>query len=114
MVAMAEIVAFRAPRLGEPTVAELTEQVGVLAQLVIELACQGDELRRRLAEIETRVPKPRFTIPPAWVNVKNAAALCGYAAPTVSEWARARKIVSIKIGGRRYIDPGSLPPKAST
>ena len=74
MVAMAEIVALRAPRPAEPTVAELVEQVAVLAGLIIEFAREGDELRRRLAEVEARLPKPRFTIPPGWLPLKLAAA----------------------------------------
>ena len=101
-------IARPAPRPADPTVGELVEQVAVLAGLIIEFAREGDELRRRLAEIEGRLPKPRFTIPPGWVPIKKASG--SFALSTVHQWARERKITSMKVGGRRYVDPNSMPP----
>ncbi len=90
---MAEIVRLPARAAVEPTVAELSAQIATLTG--------------RLAELETRLPPPRFTIPAGWVPVKQAS--CSFALSTVHQWARKRKITSVLIGGRRYIDPSSLP-----
>ncbi len=97
------VIALR-PAVAEPErITALESQVAVLIVAVAELR----------AEIDALKPPPRFTIPPTWLTVKRAAALSGYAPPTVSEWARERKITSNKIGGRRYVDPSSLPRKGT-
>jgi hypothetical protein len=96
---MAEIVRLPARPAAEPSDHDL-------------LVCALAELAALRAEVEALKPAPRFTIPANWLNVKNAAALCGYAEPTVSEWARELKVTYIKVGGRYYIDPASLPKRA--
>jgi hypothetical protein len=95
---MSTVVPLTRPSTAEPTDREL------LLRALREIA----ELR---AEVEALKPAPRFTIPATWLNVKNAAAHCGYAEPTISEWTRKRRLTFLKIGGRLFIDPTSLPKR---
>jgi helix-turn-helix protein len=69
------------------------------------------ELRDRVTALERRMPPPRFTIPEGWLSVGEAACISGFSKPHVSRWARRNEIVSVKAGGRRYIDPVSLEQK---
>jgi hypothetical protein len=100
---MASVIALTRPSTDDPDRTRVLEaQVATLIAVVAEMRGELDALK----------PPPRFTIPPGWLTVKRAAALCGFAEPTVSEWARKRKVTSLLVGGRRYIDPSSLPPRA--
>ena len=74
------------------------------------------DILERLTALESRVPKPRFSLPPNWVSPKDASALTGFSLPAIYKWTRTGKIVSAKVGGRVAIDPISLmrkriPPK---
>jgi hypothetical protein len=68
-----------------------------------------DEIAALRAEVDALKPAKRFTIPPGWVPIKKASG--SFAPSTIHQWARERKVMSIKVGGRRYIDPSSLPKR---
>ena len=93
----------------EPTAGELAEQVAVLAELVIEFARDADEMRRRLADLEARTPKPRFTIPPGWIAFKTAVAESGLSRSTLYRKIRRGEVVAVKVGVVTAIDPATLP-----
>ena len=86
--------AFRPPA-DDPRIGDLEARVAALAAIV--------------AEHDARLPKRRFAVPPHYCTIKEGAALCGYSAPSLYRLARARVVTSIKVGGRRFIDPSTLP-----
>jgi hypothetical protein len=97
---MATVIALTRPSTDDPDRTRVLEaQVATLIAVVAEMRGELDALK----------PPPRFTIPPGWVPIKQAS--CSFALSTVHQWARKRKITSIIIGGRRYIDPASLPSR---
>jgi len=69
------------------------------------------QLMERVAELERRLPKPRFTIPPEYVTIQQASGICGYSPATLYGWLRRGRIKGAPLGGRRYVDAKSLPPR---
>jgi len=109
---MAAVVPLRHPA-GEPSVASLEAQIAALTEAVAELARDRDLMRERLADLETRVPPPRYEVPAHYVTVKAAADISGFAVPTIYQWARKGRIKSAPdVGGRRFVDPTSFPRRA--
>ena len=88
----------------EPTAGELAEQVAVLAELVIEFARDAEMgMRRRLADLEARTPKPRFTIPPGWIAFKTAVAESGPSLDAISQNQTRRSSPSKSASSPRLI-----------
>lgn len=68
------------------------------------------EHRERIAELEARLPPPRFGVPAGWINAKDAALVCGYSLPSIYRMVRTGHVVGVKFD-RLMIDPATLPAR---
>ena len=97
---MTNVVAIARP-VAEPSIAEL-------AILVAELVRDRDEMRARLAEVESRLPPPRSELK-GWIGPKRAAHELGVSRASIYRWLRSGKLVSFKPKGFGFrIDPASV------
>jgi len=86
--------------------------VGIDARRVIALEMQIEALTAANAVLAAELAEARALLPPrppkGWMAVKQAAYAVGCSSPTIYKWARAGKILSVKLAGRIYINPASL------
>ncbi len=78
----------------------------------IALEMQVERLTASNAALAAELAAVRALLPPrppkGWIFVKRAADMAGYSDQAVYAWARAGKVLSVKLAGRIYIDPATL------
>jgi hypothetical protein len=72
-----------------------------------ELRRERDELRAMVAELQIQLAGAN-SIPPGWVPLKVAAGTEGVSSEAIRRRCGRGTVKHTRVGGRLYIDPGSL------
>jgi hypothetical protein len=77
--------------------------------LVVSLTKHITVQDRRIADLESRVPPPRFDPHEGRLTPKQAAFASGFSLATIHRWFRSGAIKGKREGVRIFIDPATLP-----
>jgi hypothetical protein len=87
----------------------LWEALAVLTDEALAHREREAELLARLSEVEARLPRRRFTVPPGWLGAQQAAYASGMSlAGFYRKWRRLG-VIGVKFDRCFMFDPGSLP-----
>jgi hypothetical protein len=84
-------------------------QNAALASHVMALTQHVAAQDRRIADLESRVPPPRFDSHAGRFTAKQAAFASGLSLATIHRWFRSGAIGGEREGVRIFIDPATLP-----
>jgi hypothetical protein len=104
---MTNVIPLPRPADAEPTIAELSEMVRVLAAALAKVAVNEATRDARLAAIEARLPKPAY-LPRGWPTVKHAAALAAVSPSSIYRAIKRGDVLGFKLGNATVIHPDDL------
>jgi hypothetical protein len=104
-------VAARMPKPGalEFESREVLTALATLTKLALEARAREAEYAARIADLEARQPRRRFTAPPGWLSAQQAAYACGMSLSDFYRKWRKLAVVGVRFETCFMFDPATLP-----